>query len=220
MPNPKVETVTVGQTTYDIHDKDLETLSASELAEVKAAFAVTTPAPVILHANPTGTIISLMGKTAPDGYLACDGTVYNIVDYPTLAAYFAVQFEAADYFGGDADNDGTFAMPDLRGEFLRGTGTNSHENQGSGANVGAHQDGTEHVDFRYDSSNKWVGGFARANSGANLGANKTDSSVDAVSELCLLAGASIDTNPSWTQNRMITYTSRPTNTSVLYCIKT
>ena len=34
----------------------------------------------------------------------------------------------------------TFKVPNLLGEFLRGTGTNSYTNQGSGANVGVHQD--------------------------------------------------------------------------------
>lgn len=35
--------------------------------------------------NPTGTIISYMGNHAPEGYLICDGSVYNIKDYPQLA---------------------------------------------------------------------------------------------------------------------------------------
>ena len=36
----------------------------------------------------------------------------------------------------------SFGIPDLRGEFLRGTGTNSHVNGGNGAGVGEHQDAT------------------------------------------------------------------------------
>lgn len=83
-----------------------------------------------------------MGTAAPDGYLVCDGTVYNISDYPLLANHFETQFQTKNHFGGDGIT--TFAVPDLRGEFLRGTGTNSHTNQGSGLNVGMHQDGTIH----------------------------------------------------------------------------
>ena len=91
--------------------------------------------------TPIGTVIAVMGKSAPANYLVCDGSVYNILDYQDLANYFETQFEAKNFFGGDGET--TFAVPDLRGEFLRGAGTNSHNNQGSGDNVGVHQDGTQ-----------------------------------------------------------------------------
>ena len=83
--------------------------------------------------TPTGNIISFMGTKAPQGYLICDGTEYNITDYPKLANHFAEQFENIAYFGGDGVN--TFKVPDLRNEFLRGYGELSEE-------VGKHQDGT------------------------------------------------------------------------------
>ena len=51
--------------------------------------------------TPIGTIISLMGNSAPDNYLVCDGTIYNITDYPLLASYFNTQFGSYNYFGGD-----------------------------------------------------------------------------------------------------------------------
>ena len=68
---------------------------------------------------PIGTIIAFMGTTAPQDYLACDGTVYNIADYPRLAQFFTDQFGSANKFGGNGTT--TFAVPDLKGEFLRGT---------------------------------------------------------------------------------------------------
>lgn len=70
--------------------------------------------------TPVGTVISVMGKTAPANYLACDGSIVNIADYPILADYFMAQFGSKNYFGGDGTT--TFAVPDLRGEFLRGSG--------------------------------------------------------------------------------------------------
>lgn len=88
--------------------------------------------------TPIGTIISVMGNTPPLFYLACNGQELNIVDYPDLANYFTEQFGSVNYFGGDGID--TFCVPDLRGEFLRGTGTNSHTNQGNGSSVGTHQD--------------------------------------------------------------------------------
>ena len=84
-----------------------------------------------------------MGNNTPDYFLSCDGTVYNISDYPYLAEHFKTEFGSYNYFGGNGTT--TFAVPDLRGEFLRGTGTNSHASQGSGESVGIHQDGTEHL---------------------------------------------------------------------------
>ena len=89
--------------------------------------------------TPVGTIISVMGTTAPANYLACNGQTVNVADYPELADYFENQFGTKYEFGGSGT---TFGIPDLRGEFLRGTGTNSHTDQGSGGDVGEHQDAT------------------------------------------------------------------------------
>ena len=42
--------------------------------------------------TPVGTIISMMSNHAPANYLACDGTTYNIADYPELANHFLNEF--------------------------------------------------------------------------------------------------------------------------------
>lgn len=65
---------------------------------------------------PIGNVISVMGKTAPNHYLVCDNTIYNIVDYPHLSQYIKEQFGVFNFFGGDGTT--SFAVPDLRGEFL------------------------------------------------------------------------------------------------------
>lgn len=41
--------------------------------------------------NPVGSVISVMGLHAPEGYLALDGTQYNINDYTELAGYFETE---------------------------------------------------------------------------------------------------------------------------------
>lgn len=159
--------------------------------------------------TPIGTVISVMGTTAPQNYLSCDGTAYNISDYPELAAYFNQQFGSSNFFGGDGTT--TFAVPDLRGEFLRGTGTNSHANQGSGANVGVHQDGTEHVGVSYGNGD---GAYLAvpSNSGTYNVPKKLDSWTGATKTLKY---GNLVNDESGVPLR---YTSRPTNTSVLYCI--
>lgn len=160
--------------------------------------------------TPVGTVISVMGKTAPANYLVCDGSTYNIVDYPELAGYFLQQFESVNYFGGDGTT--TFAVPDLQGEFLRGAGTNSHTNQGSGGEVGDHQDATLHGKQYLNSSGN------TAYYGLN---NESDSSNNFDSQMASTRGREFFPSPSIDSysNKQI-YTSRPTNTSVLFCIAT
>ena len=161
--------------------------------------------------TPVGTVISIMGNHAPQNYLSCEGQVVNISDYPELANYFEQEFGTKNNFGGDGTT--TFAVPDLRGEFLRGTGTNSHTNQGSGANVGEHQDGTE-IPFFNSYINGTSGNFYTGDSGKTP--NKYDS-YDSGNNYYRYVGSSRTTSTSNVPNY---YTSRPTNTSVLYCIAT
>lgn len=165
--------------------------------------------------NPIGTIIAFMGNTPPEGYLACDGSEYDIVDYPKLAKFFKDQFGSTQYFGGTGDK---FKVPDLRGEFLRGTGTNSHSMGGVGESVGVHQAPTKH-------KRMCLGGTAsnalivysdasdNANPWLNNSVNEDDYSTSVRSKD---VGVS-----NWISNTSNTgmFTSRPTNTSVLYCIK-
>lgn len=177
--------------------------------------------------TPIGTVISVMGKQAPHNYLVCDGTVYNIADYPELAAYFTGQFEASNFFGGDGIT--TFAVPDLRGEFLRGAGTNSHPRSGDGADVGIHQEGT---------MNPFTMVLDNATNDANqiavdptLSENPNSSAPHwwgaANTDYKSITNNKLWRNPTTTSGMVDTtgtypsgYVARPTNTSVLYCIAT
>ena len=167
--------------------------------------------------TPVGTVISVMGKTAPANYLPCDGRVVNISDYPELANYFKEQFGSSNYFGGDGTT--TFGIVDLSGEFLRGAGTNSHANQGSGAEVGEHQDATKHLNFVwYSSRQSMYQGFSQNSMGEQGQARLTDSYPDGTTapyrgEPGTGKITTVSTTPP-------TYTARPTNTSVLFCIAT
>ncbi len=169
--------------------------------------------------TPIGTVISVMGKTAPLNYLVCDGTVYNIADYPELASYFAGQFDSANFFGGDGVT--TFAVPDLRGEFLRGTGINSHSGQGDGANVGVHQDGTLHHNdaaIHKEETGTYLGGQPYGSyADSNLVTGVDKSTITNENTWILPTSITLQSNAS---PGVLTYTSRPTNTSVLYCIAT
>ncbi|MBR1416960.1 MAG: tail fiber protein [Bacilli bacterium] len=160
-----------------------------------------------------GSVYSYMGVNAPAGYLACDGTVYEISKYPRLANHIKVQFGTYNFFGGDGET--TFAVPDLRGEFLRGTGTNSHADQGNGDNVGYHQDGTIIPMSWSDSNNFGISGRNNGGGSANSGAQNLDSYV-ITGFSRYIAGSTWGGASSRYGNL---YTARPTNTSVLFIIK-
>ncbi len=175
--------------------------------------------------TPIGTIISVMGKTAPHNYLVCDGTVYNIADYPELASYFDGQFNASNYFGGNGTT--TFAVPDLRGEFLRGTGTNGHTDQGSGAAVGTHQDATGIPYIGVNTSSTycvWTASIGQSSTTAHgVQPTNMDKALTGkgTSSTQGYQGAVNSMKTTWTDaGNYSNYAARPTNTSVLYCIAT
>ncbi|MBR1416209.1 MAG: tail fiber protein [Bacilli bacterium] len=158
-----------------------------------------------------GSVYSYMGTTSPHGYLACDGSVYKISDYERLANHINVQFGSYNFFGGDGET--TFAVPDLRGEFLRGTGVNSHTNQGSGASVGTHQDATYNPNFISLATGWNVVQFPRT-------INEVTNVDTYINTSPGHANINISSSGSNTGNvKSTNYTSRPTNTSVLYIIK-
>lgn len=161
--------------------------------------------------TPVGTIISVMSNSCPTNYLTCNGQVVNIADYPELATHFETQFGSKNYFGGDGTT--TFAVPDLRGEFLRGAGTNSHSGEGSGTNVGSHQAAT--IIPRIHTANGTGGPvtYGKGLSVANVDAYASDSDKT----YYYMKTESISSAESGSST-IKTYTTRPTNTSVQYCI--
>lgn len=107
-------------------------------------------------------------------------------------------------------------MPDLRGEFLRGTGANSHENQGNGSSVGVHQDGTEQSSFNIWGNNRL--GIITINPNLPFKLySKADKEISAINASeRRFESYNISANSG---SLAYGYTSRPTNTSVMYCIK-
>ncbi|MDR1195297.1 MAG: phage tail protein [Endomicrobium sp.] len=65
---------------------------------------------------PPGTVIAYAGNTIPEGYLLCDGSILSRSDYPEL-------FKAiGTIYGGSGS---TFNLPNFKGMFLRGNGSNT-----------------------------------------------------------------------------------------------
>lgn len=67
-------------------------------------------------ALPAGLIFPYAGSTAPSGYLDCDGTAVSRATYAALFAAISTTY-------GVGDGSTTFNLPDTRGVFLRGAGT-------------------------------------------------------------------------------------------------
>lgn len=135
-----------------------------------------------------------------------------MIIYPILAEHIKTNFGSYNKFGGDGTT--TFAVPDLRGEFLRGTGTNSHSGQGSGAAVGTHQDGTQNAFGYMACQNQSC--FIWSNNSISNGV--IEENADALGALgtghhnVSSAGMGNAKMPGY-------YITRPTNTSVMYAIR-
>src|SRR6056297_2701764 len=87
---------------------------------------------------PAGFVQPFMGSTAPTGWIAYDGSAVSRTAYPKT-------FAAIGTTWGAGDGSTTFNLPDLRGAFLRGTGSHGAEtmadgNPFAGPSVGAFED--------------------------------------------------------------------------------
>ena len=105
--------------------------------------------------TPTGTIISSISPIAPVGYLEMTGQLFNISDYSNLYNLIIGNGWTSLYNSGSGVPIGKFFIPDLRGAFLRGAGTNSYyqwsNNQGN--SIGGFQlDGIKAHSHNYTAS--------------------------------------------------------------------
>jgi len=74
-----------------------------------------------------GTVIHTARTTAPGGYLACDGSAVSRTTYADLFSAIGTTF-------GSGDGSTTFNVPDIRGIFVRGSGTHGTMAKAAGGN--------------------------------------------------------------------------------------
>lgn len=160
-----------------------------------------------------GTVISVMGLHAPEGYLALEGSQYSIADYMDLASYFETELGSKNYFGGDGTT--TFAVPDARGEFIRGYDPEGgKDSEGTTRGIGKHQDAAK-IRNNYRDGVGNLGVFDRTE-----GVIDTQLKADQVWKAEKLYWLLGHINPEEKiKNYTDYYTARPTNINVLYCIK-
>ena len=164
--------------------------------------------------NPAGTVQYFANTTAPNGYLECNGQAVSRVAYAEL-------FNAIGTLYGVGDGVTTFNVPDLRGEFIRGT------DNGKGADPGrtigttqapspvVHDDtagsGPQNGDFSMDNAaaaycDPWPGTLAGGIPSAYWAASPASWNV--------YAGTS-----TGGQAYAMIHASRPRNVALMPCIK-
>ncbi len=162
--------------------------------------------------TPVGHIMSVMGKTAPNHYLSCDGSVYNITDYPYLSQYIKDQFGSFNYFGGDGTT--TFAVPDLRDDFLRGY--HGDKTEKLSGEIGIRQDATQiSTAFLTAMNGKIYAPTTTTNA-------YTPKQYDSISQYpntrtAIFTPSTYETEPYSTYVGLVN--TRPVNVAVLFCIK-
>ena len=158
--------------------------------------------------NPIGTILPYGGTEAPKGWMLCQGQAVSRTGYADLFAVIGTSF-------GTGDGSTTFNLPDLRGEFLRGAGTNSHSGQGNGGTVGQHQDSTKILGDVIDTGKELCTAYINDNNCQSI-KNADTSTKDTTS----VDGSTYMSISHSTTEKYIGYVAiRPTNTSVNYIIK-
>ena len=163
---------------------------------------------------PIGNIISFMGTKAPNGYLVCDGAELEISKYAKLAAHFEEQFGTKNHFGGNGTT--TFAVPDLRNEFLRGYHNGKDEQLSR--EVGIHQDATAipRFGFNIDAKNMWFDSLVYDDGSDSAYTTNFDKYIKTTSTS---SRSSSTFSTTWVGSGNSKTTVRPTNVAVLYCIK-
>lgn len=76
----------------------------------------TSAAPSTASAAPVGSVVMYGGGSAPTGWLLCDGSAVSRTTYSDLFAVVGTTY-------GVGDGSTTFNLPDARGVFVRGAGT-------------------------------------------------------------------------------------------------
>lgn len=114
-------------------------------------------APECIGGAPLGAVEFFAMQTPPTGWLECNGALINRITYADLFNKIGSTF-------GDGDGSTTFALPDLRGEFIRGW------DHGRGVDAGrsfattqadelkSHNHNLNCVNFSYSGGYGWVSG--------------------------------------------------------------
>lgn len=144
------DTVTPALLNQTVNSATIADIQTSEIAngavtgaKVASTFDISSKT-VVLPANvatPAGAVMAFAMNSAPSGWLACNGSSVSRTTYAALFAAIGTTY-------GSGDGSTTFALPDLRGYFVRGSGTNG-DGTASGAFAAKQADAIKEHSHRF-----------------------------------------------------------------------
>ncbi len=171
----------------------------------KANFLDNVTSDIQAQLTPAGTIITFGGASAPTGYLACQGQEVLISAYSSLYAAIGTAWGTASTPASH------FKLPDLRGAFLRGTGSHGTSNMANGSDFAGPSVG----DFENDQMQGHVHQYQRVSSG---GTDVTTSGTNTRANILIDSNSPSSDGTNGTPRTGDE--TRPFNAGILYCIKT
>jgi hypothetical protein len=154
---------------------------------------------------PTGTIIAYAkNATPPGGWLQCNGAEISRTTYADLFAVIGETY-------GDGNNSTTFELPDLRGIFIRGAGSQTIDGTVYNKSFGLVQRDSFQKHRHYGASLSFVGGSG----GSKIYMNYAGGGFDRIIYSETDGTKHDDTDPV----PRLDVETRPANIALLYCIK-
>jgi len=165
---------------------------------------------------PAGLVSPYAATSAPSGWLACDGTGYSRTTYATLYGAIGATFGTS--------STGTFKVPDMRGLFVRGSGSHgtmvdatTAAVSGSTDGVGGTQDdqvqGHWHKVGTEADDDKWAGYGTISGSGGDDSPYKGADAGNASRATVMVSDSTNGTPRTGAE-------TRPANMTLLWIIKT
>ena len=162
----------------------------------------------IVHATlPAGMIAPFAMATAPSGWLDCDGSAVSKTTYSAL-------FTALGANAWGTDTTDNFYLPDLRGAFLRGTGSNGTHNMADGNDFAGPSVGS----FENDQMQGHKHSLTMVNNTLGSGASKPPRTSGGQTGSGETGPVSVQAEGGYGSVR-IGVETRPFNAGVKYCIK-
>ena len=169
---------------------------------------------------PVGTILAHASNTPPSGFLECNGSNISRSTYATLFSTISTTF-------GVGDGSSTFALPDLRGQFIRGwanTGSTDASRVFGSTQTDQNKNHTHTTD-----STSLTGGIRKISEGFGAGGSATGvftktqdgtNSITGSSSTSPVGGVDFDGTHTHTISSSGGGTeARPTNLALMYIIK-